>query len=375
MSISVARELEVVAAGLERRSPHSRSTLSSSAADGSGGFGSVACSAASSSSSRASSGSSSLTRALTACISAIAAEASAPARLASPIAFAPALRFACASSSSGRSAFSRVRRSRAARSRSSDPSRRRASAASTGSGSRLIALRSSTTARGSRCPRPADRAPSRRRRPSCSATNSASASASSPTTMFCGIGPDEKPPLRIAYRTQLAVTLRWSKFGPSLYSRESTLVVDPSVPATLSVWQPEQRSTNSSADARWSSGTSMPFSPQAATAPPVAATATAISSERRSLVIGCDSIGERCPGPAPPSRSPSRPSRSPAAATPGRPCASGHELHRRARRLPDPPAAGPRAQGAAADRDRRQPRPARPHVPDPQRQRPQRAAR
>ncbi len=81
--------------------PHSESTLSESAADGSGGFGSVAWSIASSSSSRAISGSSSFTRALTACISAIAAVASAPERLASPIACEPALRAACASRAPG----------------------------------------------------------------------------------------------------------------------------------------------------------------------------------------------------------------------------------------------------------------------------------
>ena len=47
--------------------------------------------------------------------------------------------------------------------------------------------------------------------------------ASSPVTMFCGIGPDEKPPFSIAYRTSSSVSLRWSKFGPSLFSRVLTL--------------------------------------------------------------------------------------------------------------------------------------------------------
>ena len=185
----------------------------------------------------ATSGSSSLTRALTACISAIASDASAPVRLASPIAFAPALRLACASSSSGRSALSRSRSASAASSRSSDPSRRRASAARTGSGSRAIALRSSM-----RLPR--GRAVGRLRRarrdvvtsePDSWPRNRASAWASAPTTMFCGIGPDENPPLRIAYSAQFSVTLRWSKFGPSLYSRVRTLVAEPWVPATLRV--------------------------------------------------------------------------------------------------------------------------------------------
>ena len=73
------------------------------------------------------------------------------------------------------------------------------------------------------------------------------------STMFCGIGPDENPPLRIAYSAQFSVTLRWSKFGPSLYSRVRTLVAEPCVPATLRVWQPEQRSLKSSAAACCSS--------------------------------------------------------------------------------------------------------------------------
>ena len=49
----------------------------------------------------------------------------------------------------------------------------------------------------------------------------------------------------------------------------------------------------------------------------------AISSARRALVIGCDSIGERCPRTRTSLAARRRaPSRSPAAATPGRPCAS-----------------------------------------------------
>ena len=35
-------------------------------------------------------------------------------------------------------------------------------------------------------------------------------------------------------------SLRWSKFGPSLYSRLLALTAEPSVPAAASVWQPEQ---------------------------------------------------------------------------------------------------------------------------------------
>ena len=60
--------------------------------------------------------------------------------------------------------------------------------------------------------------------------------------MFCGIGPDENPPLRIAYRTSSNFSWRWLKFGPSLYSRLLTFVADPSVPAKSMVWQPPQRS-------------------------------------------------------------------------------------------------------------------------------------
>jgi hypothetical protein len=79
------------------------------------------------------------------------------------------------------------------------------------------------------------------------ATNSATAWASSPVTRFCGIGDDEKPPLRIAYSTLSTSSLRSSKFGPSLRSREPTSVADPSAPATVSVWQPAQFSLKSTA--------------------------------------------------------------------------------------------------------------------------------
>ena len=159
--------------------------------------------ASSSSASRVSSGSSSLTRALTACISAIASDASAPVRLASPIAFAPALRSACASSSSGRSAFSRSRAASAARSRSSDavaaPRKRGPH------GFRVAADR----------PQVEHRALLRGRAVggcragwvtaawSTSARNSATSSASSPVTMFCGIGPGREP--AVADRVQRAV--------------------------------------------------------------------------------------------------------------------------------------------------------------------------
>ena len=65
--------------------------------------------------------------------------------------------------------------------------------------------------------------------------------------MFCGIGPEEKPPLRIAYSTSSTDSCRSLKFGPSRGSRELTLVVDPCAPTTSSEWQPAQFSANSTA--------------------------------------------------------------------------------------------------------------------------------
>src|SRR3954454_808058 len=82
--------------------------------------------------------------------------------------------------------------------------------------------------------------------------------------MFCGIGPDEKPPLRIAYSTSRNCSLRTLKFGPSLYSRLFGLVAEPSVPAASNVWQPPQRWLKISAPACSGSllGTSTDSSPQ-----------------------------------------------------------------------------------------------------------------
>src|SRR4051794_18295316 len=181
--------------------------------------------------------------------------------------------------------------------------------------------------------------------------------------MSCGIGPDENPPLRIAYRTQFTVSWRWSKFGPSLYSRVRTLVEEPWVPAALSVWHPEQRSTNSLAAASWSAETEMFSSPHAATPPAVAARSVAISSARRGLVIGCDSIGDTHAAwtrhPAPPRR---------AARLRKRRRASQDQrqaLHGDARRVHGPPTGPARPEGAAAHGDGHEPGPARPHVPDP----------
>ena len=57
--------------------------------------------------------------------------------------------------------------------------------------------------------------------------------------MFWGMIAPEKPPLRIAKITSSTVSVRWSRLGPC--SRSLRLAL-PSVPAGVSVWQPEQRS-------------------------------------------------------------------------------------------------------------------------------------
>ena len=325
---------------------------------------------ASSSSSRVSSGSSSFTRALTACIAAIASDASAPVRLASPIAFAPALRSACAASQLGTDARSAAHAAaNAARSRSSltvIAARKRSQHRL-----RIAADRAQVEHRdGLLGGRAVGRIAAAASGLEYFARNSATCLASSPVMMFCGIGPDENPPLRMAYSAQFTETWRWSKFGPSLYSRVRMFVVEPCVPATLSVWQPEQRSLKSSAaaDARPTRRRFPPHRTRRAL-PAVAARRLAISSARRDLVIGCDSIGERCVcGLLPPSRSSRSRSPSPAAASAGAPVRErGDELHRHARRLPDPPAGAARAQGQAAHHHRHQPRPARPHAAHPRR--------
>ena len=74
-----------------------------------------------------------------------------------------------------------------------------------------------------RTPRP----PRRPRRPRCSAASGRRSS------RRCGSRRGRSP----------SSSLRWSKFGPSLYSRLLALTAEPCVPAALSVWQPEQRST------------------------------------------------------------------------------------------------------------------------------------
>src|SRR4051794_8079422 len=124
-------------------SPTSRSVVSSSAALGSGGFGSEASARSSSASTPPSSSPSALARRETSCISAIAALASSPAFLARPIPCEASFWRARSASTSGSSSSRRASSRSASSRRASDPSRRRASAARTGSGSRRIAFRSS----------------------------------------------------------------------------------------------------------------------------------------------------------------------------------------------------------------------------------------
>jgi plastocyanin len=75
-------------------------------------------------------------------------------------------------------------------------------------------------------------------------TNSATFSASSPTTTLAGMIAPENPPFRMANRTSSFVSLRTLKFGPSVRSPPVTFPsgLDPLVPAASSVWQPLQRS-------------------------------------------------------------------------------------------------------------------------------------
>ena len=129
--------------------------------------------------------------------------------------------------------------------------RRRASAARTASGSRRISLRSSTArAALRRSRRPVQLSPSaagrarRGRFGRRSATNFAS-TASSPTTMFCGmIAPGEAA---VADRVEHAVDVLVAlvEVRAVVVARAClTLVAEPWVPAACSVWQPEQCWTN-----------------------------------------------------------------------------------------------------------------------------------
>ena len=185
-----------------RPEPHERSVVSSSAADGSGGLGSAAFSAASSVSSAATSASRSRTAAATSCISAIAALASSPACFAAPIAFDASLRRACSRLElRAQRVAPRVERERP-----------------------VEHLLGAVAAAGQRGPHRRGVAADRpeiehsdyplgggqfgsvlfgdlgtlRLEPAYLATKFASALADGPVTMFCGIGPEEKPPLRMA---------------------------------------------------------------------------------------------------------------------------------------------------------------------------------
>ena len=60
--------------------------------------------------------------------------------------------------------------------------------------------------------------PASRSLPEYLARKSATASASSPTTMFAGMIAPEKPPLRIAKSTSSRLSLRTLKFGPLVRS-------------------------------------------------------------------------------------------------------------------------------------------------------------
>src|SRR3954447_16628182 len=117
--------------------------------------------------------------------------------------------------------------------------------------------------------------------------------------MFWGIGPEEKPPLRIAYRTASYCSFLTLKFGPSLYSRLLALTAEPSVPASSKVWQPPQRWLNIFAPEYSGSSlaTSMPDSPQPATASAAGATAVARSRRRVRRVIERGSIRNNPPLP------------------------------------------------------------------------------
>ena len=82
--------------------------------------------------------------------------------------------------------------------------------------------------------------------PAYFATNAATAPASRPVTMFCGMIEPEKPPFRIANRACARLSVRWSRFGPSTRTFRAS---EPWVPAGVIVWQPPQRWEKSTAPA------------------------------------------------------------------------------------------------------------------------------
>ena len=183
------------------RSPTSRSVTASSSppsgASGCGRLGSVAASSSRRVSTSASSPSRRLISPPSSRISPIRASASSPERFAAAISSETSLRRARPSSTRGSS--SRRRASSASSSSRDSAAPRRASAARAASGSSRMRFRSSIGCR-ARCLAAYSEGRSGRSisSPELSATNCATASASSPTTMFCGMIAPENPPLRIA---------------------------------------------------------------------------------------------------------------------------------------------------------------------------------
>src|SRR3954454_23300366 len=113
----------------------------------------------------------------------------------------------------------------------------------------------------------------------------------------------EKPPFRIAYSTSWRVSLRTLKFGPSVRSPPWTLPsgFEPYASAALSVWQPLQRSRNSTAP-RWTWSLSL-LDTSILLPQPVANAAQATTQQamkRRGLCMGAHII--RRHAEAPPSR-------------------------------------------------------------------------
>ena len=141
------------------------------------------------------------------------ASASSPARLASPICFESVLRSAWASSTSA-AARGGGRRARAARRpRSAAPRRASAGLDPLGVGADQLQVEHRRPGSG-RVFWPG-RGESSASWPAYLATNSATASASSPTTMFCGMIAPEKPPFWIAKRASSWLSVRWSGSGPA----------------------------------------------------------------------------------------------------------------------------------------------------------------
>ena len=219
MSIRSPEQLEVVAARARRPRRPRAAPRPRAARVGSGRFGSAASAAERRSSTPRSSSSSSFSR----------AERRAPrrspprrphrARCSSPMRLLAAFLLRAAAPRARAASRGGARRARAPRrARAGSTPRRREAPRARGSGSRAGSrLRSSTDA-------PLRPAPSCRasRPPEYLARKSATASASSPTTMFAGMIAPEKPPLRIANSTSSRFSLRTLKFGPLVRSPPSS---------------------------------------------------------------------------------------------------------------------------------------------------------